>query len=445
MSFHFRPPLPRRITPQSLWAVLHTKLRGLNPRTVEDRNALFVAVDGVTVGLSSAAGSFLSVFVVRLGADAFWVSLLSSLPALIHLTLTLPLSRLVERRQQIVRLFAWTRLIGRFNFVLISLLPFFLHNEAAARAIVIMWAAEAILTTVQELSFTLVMNRSVSRERRASQMSGRWTAMGVADIISLAIAGQVLERIAFPLNYQLLFFVSFLIGLLGFGAINQVKLREEALAPARPPAAGSAWQRLRSSAAEILERKAFVHFETGRNIYWLGLSMVLPLISIFWVKDLQASDAWVSYFGTTFTAATLFFYGFWVRMKRKRGTRWALLASALGRSLYPLFVSLTQSPLAMLAAACFHGVVFAGVNILFFEASLDTMPRGQETRFLAVRQTVISLTGAIGPPVGALLLPHLGMRGTLATGTAIALVGVAIFVLGGAGREIPPAPTPPSS
>ncbi len=440
-GYRFPRRSPRRITPRLLRASFGRKLREMRPRTTEDRNALFVAIDGATLGLSSAATSFLSVFVVRLGADAFWVSLLSSLPALIHLTLTLPLARFVERRQQIVKLFAWTRLVGRSNYVIISLLPFFLHNERAAHAIVIMWAAEAILTTVQELSFTLVMNRSVSRERRASQMSARWTFMGVADIISLAVAGQVLERIVFPLNYQLLFLFSFLIGLLNFWAISQVKVREETAAPSQAPSAGTLWQRLRASAAEIMGSKPFVRFEVGRNVFWLGLSMVLPLISIFWVKDLRVSDAWVSYFGTAYTAATLVFYGIWVRMKRKYGNRRLLLAATLGRALYPLLVSLVRSPLAMLGVAAFHGIAFSGTNLLFFEVSLDTMPRGKEARFLAVRQTVISLTGFIGPPVGAFLLPHLGIRATLAVGSAIAFLGFLIFLLSGVARENPASPS----
>ena len=445
VSFRLPPRPSKRITPQLLVTSFRRKLREMKPRTTEDRNALFVALDGATVGLASAAGAFLSVFVIRLGADALWVSLLSSLPALIQLTLTLPLARFVERQQQIVKLFAWTRLLGRVNFVIISLLPFFLHNERAAHAIVIIWGAEAVLTTVQQLSFTLVMNRAVSRERRASQMSGRWTAMGVLDIVSLAVAGQVLERIVFPLNYQILFFVSFLIGLLSFYAISQVKVREEAQAPSRAPTTGPLWRRLQGSVAEIVECKPFVYFEMGRNIFWLGLSMILPLIPIYWVKHLQVSDAWVSYFSTATTATTLFFYGFWVRMKRKHGNRRVLLVSVLGRSLYPLIVSLTRSPVAMLGAAAFHGVAFAGMNLMFFESFLDTVPRGKETRFLAVHQTVISLTGSVGPPVGAFLLPLLGIRVTLAAGTVIALLGLIVFVLCGVARDLPETPAPPSA
>ena len=44
------------------------------------RNVLFVALDGAVIGLMSAAASFVSVWVIRLGASPLWVSLLSSLP-----------------------------------------------------------------------------------------------------------------------------------------------------------------------------------------------------------------------------------------------------------------------------------------------------------------------------------------------------------------------------
>lgn len=426
-----RGPRQRRRRP---W--LYNLKRLLTPTTTEDRNILYCALDGLTVGLAAPAMAFLSVFVVRLGADAFWVSLLSSLPALVKLLLTLPLSRFVERQTNLVALFAWCRLLGRSAYMIAGILPFFLSPVLSGQSIVILWGMVAVLMGVQQISFTLIMNRSVSRQRRAVMMSGRWTVLGVAKLITLSIAGILLERMPFPLNYQVLFIASFLLSTLGFYTINQIKMID-----APPPSAAAAKPEKRTDAGkgagiraeirEVLQQRAFVTFAIARNTYWFGISMVMPLIPIFWVDNLQASDAWIGYFSTALSATTLLSYSFWVRMKRKRGNRKVLLISVFGRSIYPLLVALTPSPPAMLGVALFNGFAFAGLNLMFFDAFMDTLPKGKEARYLAINQTLTNLIGFVAPPVGAWLLGALGMRSALIGGTVMALVGFAVFFLGG--------------
>ena len=100
--------------------------------SVERRNMRIVVIDGVAVGLMSAAASFVSVMVVRLGASALWVSLLSSLPAVIALVMTIPWSEFVSRQEDPQRIFAFSRLVVHVVYPLIAIVPFFLHGELAA-------------------------------------------------------------------------------------------------------------------------------------------------------------------------------------------------------------------------------------------------------------------------------------------------------------------------
>jgi len=411
------------------------KLRGFIPRATEDRNILFVTLDGVVLGLTTAASAFLSVFVVRLGASAFWVSMLTSLPALIHLTLALPASRFIERRRQVVSLFAGTRILAHSAYFLTGLLPFFLVGPRAAQGIVVLWGFSAVLTSFSNLAFTLVMSRAVCRERRALLMSSRWTAMGVSKIVVVALAGQILARLPFPLNYQIVFMGSFSADLLAFYFISQVQNPDQE-PPARTEGPSEPLLvRLKSLANEIMQCRPFIRFSLARNAFWLGIETVAPLIPIYWVKNLQASDAWVSYFNAAVTATTLLSYGFWVRMKRKRGNRFVLLAGVLGRSLYPLFVALTPSSPVMLVAAAFNGVTFASENLMFFDAFLDTIPKGREPRFVAMNQTIANTIAFLAPPLGAFLLPYLGIRPLFMLGSGVALTGFLLFWLGGVAKE----------
>lgn len=421
--------------PNAVQRFLARRLRAWAPHTREDRNILFVTLDGAALGFTAASGAFLSVFVVRLGADAFWVSLLTAIPALVLLLLALPMSRIVESRRRLVPLFARTRILVDSGFLVSGLVPFFLMGERAAKLIVLLWGASAIATSISNLAFTLVMNRAVSRERRAVQMSSRWMAMGVSKIIIMTLAGQILDRVAFPYNYQIVFIGSFFFDLLAYYFINRVQIPDQEPAATLAAAAEPLLARMRATVREVWEVKPFVRFSLSRNVFWLGIEIMAPLIPIFWVKNLAASDAWVSYFNTTTSAAMLIAYYFWVRVKRRWGNRSVLLAAVFGRCLYPFLIALIPSPVWMLPVAALNGVAFAGENLMFFDAFLDTVPKGREPRFVALNQTISNTIAFIAPPFGAFLLPYLGIRQVFFLGAAVALCGFMLFVINGVAKE----------
>ncbi len=429
-----RSVLPRgkaRTLPQAL----AYKWRQITPRTVEDRNILYVTLDGIALGFTTAASTFLSVFVIRLGASAVWVSLLTSLPALVNLFVAMPMARFLERQRRIVPVFAWSRLLAHSAYVITGLVPFFLQGRIAGEAIVIVWGLVAVLASLANLGFTLVMSRAVSRERRAVQMSSRWVAMGLSKMVVVALAGQVLARLPFPLNYQVVFIASYGADLAAFCFISRVQNPEQEPTSPRISVRQPFWGRFRAGVAEVLQARAFVAFSLARNVFVFGIDMMAPLIPIYWVQNLGASDAQVSYFNTAITAATLVGYGFWVRVKRRRGNRAVLLAAVFGRSLYPLLIALTRSPLVMIAVAAFNGLAFAGENLMFFDAFLDTVPKGREARFVAINQTLANAIAFVSPPLGAALLPVLGIQRVLMLAAVIAFTGFLLFFAGGIARE----------
>ena len=422
--------------PRWIAARVSHRLGSLKPRTEEDRNINYVALDGLAAGMALVAANFMGVFVVRLGGDAFLVSLLSSLPSLIQLLLTLPMSRFVERQARVVSVFAWSRLLNWFSYFVIALMPFVLPYVVTARLVVAVSVLAAVPAGAQQLAFSLAMNRSVHRERRAVLMSTRWAVMGISRIGLLFVVGLLLDAIPFPLNYQVVFLICFGAGLLAFTIIRRVRVLEEPPPRARSEQEmGGAWlPRLKQGIAEVIRRKSFIRFSLGRNAYWLGIAMIMPMIPIYYIVELQVSDAWVGYFSTAVSVTSLVGYALWVRVKRKLGNRFVLLTCVLGRSLYPFLVSLTASPLAMLLVAGFSGLAFSGMNLMFFDVLMDTLPKGDEARFLAINQTLTGLIGFIAPPIGAWMLSLLGIRPALWLGSAMAFCGFMVFLFCGVAR-----------
>jgi MFS family permease len=404
------------------------------PMSMQRRNLLFVVIDGVAIGLMSAAASFVSVFVIRLGASPLWVSLLSSVPAAIRLVMTIPWSQYADRQRRPQRALAFARLAVHAVYPLVALVPFALTGASAAHAIVIIWSLSALPGSLSNTMFTLVMGNAVPPERRAFLMSRRWMIMGVAKLVSLPLISQLIDRMTFPLGYQIAFGINALIAFLAFYSANQIRVPKRE--PAQMSLQGSLWTRVRGQVRQVTQERPFLIFVSGRATLNLGLALVAALIPIYWVEHLKASDTWVGYFNATLSAATLISYIPWTRIKRKYGTRWTLIPSVLGTALYPALLSLTRAPAAVLAVIAFQGLVGAGLNLAFFDALLETCPPDKQARFVAINTTAVSLMGVIGPPIGAALLQVLSIRWVLVIGSAVAMLGLVVFGLAGAGKTV---------
>jgi Na+/melibiose symporter-like transporter len=404
-----------------------TSLRTQLPQE-QRRNVLMVALDGAVIGLMSAAASFVSVLVIRLGAPPLWVSLLSSIPSTIALVMTIPWSQLAERMARPQRAWAFSRLAVHtvYPLVAIAIVPSLLPGPIAARVVVIIWSLSALGSSMSNIMFTLVMGNAVPPDRRAFLMSRRWTLMGVAKLIALPLISQLIERLPMPLGYQIAFALNALFAVAAFFCATQLKVDERTPLPRRerrPLLEG-----VREQAREVWQAKAFLAFASGRATLNLGLTLVSALIPIYWVNHLQASDAWVGYFNAALSAATLVSYLPWTRIKRRYGARWVLIPAVVGTALYPALLSLARAPAAVLPAIVFNGLAASGLNLAFFDALFEVIPPGkQQARFVALNMTALHLMGVIGPPIGAALVSWMPIQAVMVIGSGIALFGAAIF------------------
>ncbi len=129
---HTAPPLATTATgapaQSRLWNVL------FRPATPEQRNQRNVLIDGIGVGITAGVGSFLSVFLVRLGATDFQVGLLTAMPALTGMLLAMPVGEFLARKRYIVPWFARSRFLVLICYLLTGLVPFFVPNRAPRRS-----------------------------------------------------------------------------------------------------------------------------------------------------------------------------------------------------------------------------------------------------------------------------------------------------------------------
>jgi hypothetical protein len=399
--------------------------------TMETRKRNFrnVQIDAVGVGLASAAAPFLPVLLARMNASSFQVGLLTTMPSVTGLILALAAGRFLQTRRNVVPWFSLARLIVLSCYALTGLIPFFVPRELTVWAILSVWAAATLPQTVVAVGFSVVMNAVAGPEGRYSLMSRRWFTLGLTGVLTTAAIDEVLKRWAnFPLNYQAIFLGLSLGGLISYYFSSHIRL-PDATPPAQIVAAGK--QSIRQGASMYMRllrsQPAFLSFVSKRLVYLLGLAFAAPLFPLYFVHGIKATDDWIAKINMAFTIGAMLGYVLWTRISRKKGSRLVLLAATLGMSLYPALVASTVRVEIIRAFALLAGVFQAGVDLVFFDELMKTVPEEYSATFVSLAQSMGYLPTIFGPMIATMVGDRIGIAGALVISAVIRLTGFGLF------------------
>jgi hypothetical protein len=404
---------------------LHWSAAPPNVTPIQRDNFIKVQIDGVGIGLASAAAPFLPVFLTRLGATNFQVGLLTAMPALTGLFLAIAVGNFLQSRRQVVPWYSLMRLMVVMSYALTGIVPFIVPHEQAVPAVLFIWAAATLPQTFVNVAFSVVMNAVAGPKGRYDLMSRRWTILGLTTSITVALVGQALDRINFPLNYQVVFMGLSLGGLLSYAFSSRIDLPDAA--PPKRQSGLSVSQRFKNYVSLILGEKAFVSFTAKRFVYLSAAALGAPLFPLYFVRTLQASDAWIGAISTAQTAIVLIGYPFWSQQWRRRGAHFVLLWTTLGLTLYPALTALTNRVELVVVYATLSGLFQAGLDLVFFDELMKSVPPEYSATFVSLAQSLQYVSTVASPLVGTLLADHIGIGGGLLVSAALRLIGFALF------------------
>ncbi len=269
------------------------------------------------------------------------------------------------------------------------------------------------------------MNAVAGPAYRYDLMSRRWSILGLVTALTVALAGQVLERIGFPLNYQVVFLTLSLGGLISYIFSSRIEIPDTPPIPA--PTGLSFSQRVHDYFALVRGHPDFVNFSIKRFVYLTGSTLAIPLFPLYYVREINASDAAIGLINTAQTIVLLFGYYFWTRQNRKRGSHFVLLATTLGMSLYPALVALTHQVNLIILLSGLAGVFQAGIDLVFFDELMKTVPVEYSATFVSLAQSLLYLSSVLSPLIGAWLASQIGLSGALIVSTLIRFTGFLLF------------------
>ncbi len=395
---------------------------------IQQRNRRYVQIDAVGVALGNASSPFLPVFLTRMGATNVQVGLLSSMPGVTGLILALVVGRFLQVRRNIIPWFSTARLLVISAYALTGLAPFLVPREQCSpggldhlggchpaadhgqRGILGgdelgRRARRSLRPDEPALVDPRLHHRHHRRPRRAGARPDRRAAQLPGGLPG-ALRGRADQLLLFQPHPTA-----------GFPTAPTVWYWRGQRSPARLPGADPP-----RTGLHLLHPQA-LRISLGDHPGVLRCSRSTSSVS--WMPPTPGS-AWSA---TAQTAVLLVGYPLWARLSHRRGSRFVLLASTLVVALYPGLVALTHDQTLIIGLAAMAGIFQAGMDLVFFDELMKTIPPQYSPTFVSLAQSIQYLSAIVAPLLGTYLAAQTSIATALLISAALRLVGFVLFAL----------------
>lgn len=409
-----------------------------NPETLVQHNARQLAADIFWFGvLAGSAMGFVPVYAARIGASGFQLALLSAGPAVVNLLGSLPSARWLET-QPLIRATVWSSIIHRLGYVALLFLPLLFPAAAQTWVLPALIVLMAVPGVILAIAFNAMFADVIPPAAR-SQVVGRRNALMAFSVMATAlVSGWVLENVAFPLNYQIVF---------GLGAVGAAlssyylsRVRPLATPPPRinqplddgaRPGFFRFADTLRSApglrfllraAGRPLLRLDLLQGTFGRLMlaYLLFYTFQYTPIALFplvWVQELGLPDWVISVGSAAFNLAMLLASVSLAKLTARIGPKPLLTLSAVLYALYPFLHSQARGAAfgaeVFLIASVIGGGVWGLANGGLTTRLMERTPDTERPTFMALHNVVLNFGILGGSFLGPLLAGWLGLQEAL--------------------------------
>jgi MFS family permease len=350
----------------------------------------------------------MSIFAVRLGANNLQLGYLSSWPQLASVISVLVIAGAVAQSSNKQKLIGYIYLLGRGASLLAAAVPV-LPESVRVWALIGSWILYIFPTSAAQNAQNAFLADVFPGSNRARAFASRNSWSTAASTATILIAGWVLDLLLpYPLGYQLLFVLSFVMAL--FESYCFFQLQESPEVANRPPAAERPGLK---TYFQTFAHKPFRNFLLVSIPFHFTWQMAWPMFTRFQVTDLGANNTWLSYIAVVQSISMVLVYPWWARMAERHGNHkmlgWAALNLATAPALCALIANIKLQALSNL----WTGIGVAGVSLLVLNRLLDVSPAEGRPVYLAVHSALVAVSASVAPIVGAFLMDTMGTKNAL--------------------------------
>lgn len=404
------------------------RLLHINIENPTDRNAWYLVLEIFWATFLGAAATFNTAFAIRLGATDTQIGLLTSLPALIAIVVLIPAGRFLNSRRNTRPWLLGSLALYRSGFLVVALIPWLNFLGISQGALLVFWLVFlSIPVHFFNVGFIPMLTEVIPPANRVNVFTWRNVIYNAASSVCVYLFGQWLTRVAFPVNYQVMYVVSYFIALLSLFFLLKIQV------PVKPMAieVQNRKKSLRESIKEIRQDLAvysdFAAMVRNTLLHSVGLWMATPLYMLYYVRILDASDSWIGTQGAVASLATIAGFLLWRKWMQRLGESKTLRITIILAGLYPLLVGLTESLTLILVWVALSGLLAGGISLSHLNTLLRVTPAKDRTGYTAIYMTTMNIGLFISPMIGVALADRFGFGPVLIACGIVTILGSASF------------------
>lgn len=369
---------------------------------------------------NNITGNFFPIFAITiLGASNYQVGLISSLPPLMALLMTIPAAILINKAQTQKRLVAGAVLLARLMFLLM-ITVIYVPAEYAAWLFLGMVALMNVPNTVANIGWQALISNLVEESRRGAFFSDRNRLLTIVGLVSTLTIGLIMKDASeSAVSYQMVFGLAFIVGLLEMFLL--LKHEEEQVGTAVVPG------KKKLMDWSIFKHSNYVWFLIAALFFNFAWQMAWGIFNIYNVRIAGATIFWLSIFSAGASLAQIFSFPLWKKWAEKKSTTAVFVWAAVGMATTPFLTVLSTNLYYLTIVQTTSGFFIAGVVLLLFNLLLEQSPAEKRTYCITTYNVLLSVVAFIAPQVGIALLEFLGVTWAMNTSSILRFASAGLF------------------
>ena len=376
-------------------------------------------LDGLFGSLAGGfSDSYYTLYMLSLQASNAQIGLVNTLTQFISATLAIPGASVADRTGRYKWFTLATVLVSRMMWLVMLMAPWLLADQSAVWLVLVAWVALAGATALGISAWTALTADLVPPRLRGGYFASRNIIMQLMRLVSIPLAGQIVNLMGEPSGYQLNLGMAFAVGMVSLHFFGHL------------PEHSSARQDDKISTRAVLRRiprmPTFMRFIVSHGTLQLGVMIGAPFIPVYMAEKAHFSIGAIGMVTTVnvFTAmvAMRIFGRVHDRLGITRTMRLAVLVPLL-----PVLWLWVDHPWQGYLVNSFAALVWSGYNLGAFNLLLASTPDEHRPRYIAVYTTIISLVAAIGPLLGGWLLDATGFMPVFSLSCIVRALGLILF------------------
>lgn len=367
------------------------------------------------------SNNFFPIFAITiLGATNYQVGLISSLPPLMALLMTIPAAILLNRAHAQKKLVAMSVLLARLMFILIITLVYLPSAAFQAWAFLAVIALMSVPNTVANIGWQTLIGGLVSNTRRGTFFSDRNRLLTVVGLVSTLLIGILMKDASDSIiAYQVLFAIAFCFGL---AEVFLLMKHEEEPVKIEGPIA-----KKKLMDWSIFQHSSYVWFLVGALFFNFAWQMAWGIFNIYHVRVVGATIFWISMFSVGNMLMQILTFPLWKKWAERKSNVLVFVWAAVGMATTPFLTVLSTNLYYLTLVQTMSGFFLSGVVLLLFNLLLEQSPEESRTYCITTYNVLLAVVAFLAPQIGIWLLDVLGVETAMYINSGLRLLSAALF------------------